>query len=266
MISYKEHDGKLYFFETNAKYAGQWVNLKMCSDYEISQKRAFFRKKYFTNKEGALLIKNCAKKGVFNNDMTQSEIEQALQKGVLPDRFVIHHILPLSLGGDNNTSNLCIIHQDLHTALHKEHFNLIRDEWDSEKYPEAYLYIPKETQFLTMKDLNKFFSEEECARILIETNERHKKNEYHQKRKKEIKQKQKNLIRQKRFSKKVKQLTPQIIESLEKKYRHHKKVMARQAELEQMELMPKPTLTYKDSEKFHNSRIKKMRRENKDRE
>ena len=266
MISYKEHDNKIYFYETNATYEGKWVELKQCSEYETQQKRNFFRKKYGSERKGNVFVQNCAKQGLFTHDMTQQEVELALTKGILPERFVVHHILPLSLGGENDISNLCVIHQDLHTALHKEHFNLIRNEWDSTKNPEAYLYVPKEIPFLTMRDLNKFFSAEECERILTETAERHRKNDYHHKRREEIKKHQKNTLRQNRFSKKIKKLTPQIVENLEKKYRHHKKVMARQEELKQLELMPRPELTYKDSDKYHTSRIKKMRRDDYNRE
>lgn len=266
MISYKEHDNKLYFYETNASYDGQWVALKQCSEYETMQKRNFFRKKYGSERKGNVFVQNCANAGLFNQDMSQKEIELAQIKGVLPERFVVHHILPLSLGGTNDTSNLCVIHQDVHTALHKEHLNLIRNEWDAEKHPEAYLYIPKGLPFLTIRDLNKFFSAEECERILAETAERHSKNEYHQKRRQEIKNQQKTNTRKNRFSKKIKQLTPQIVTCLEKKYRHHKKVLARQEELHQLELMPKPTSTYKDSEKYHTSCIKKMRRNDYNRE
>ena len=266
MISYKEYEGKIYFYETNATYEGKWVALKMCSMDETAQKRETFRKKYGTERKGNIFVQNCAKSGLFNHDMTPKEIDTAITKGILPEHFVVHHILPLSLGGNNEESNLCVIHNDLHIALHNKHLTLIRNEWDSQKYPEAYLYVPTNLPFLTMADLNKFFTSEECECILAETAERHNKNEYHQKRKQEIKKQQKTITKQNRFSKKIKKLTPQIVENLEKKYRHHKKVLARQEELHQLELMPKPTLTYKDSDKYHVSRIKKMRRENHSRE
>ena len=266
MISYREYEGKIFFCEVNPTYKGKWVALKMCSMDEIAQKHEAFRKKYGTERKGNIFVKNCAKAGLFNNDMSKEEIELAITKGILPERFTVHHILPLSLGGNNEESNLCVIHNDLHIALHNKHLTLIRDEWDSQKYPEAYLYIPQNLPFLTMSDLNKFFTPEECESILVETEERHSKNEYHQKRKQEIKKQQKTIKKQNRFSKKIKKLTPQTLALIEKKYRHHKKVLAKQEELHQLELMPKPILTYKDSTKYHTARIKKMRRDDYNRE
>lgn len=46
-----------------------------------------------------------------------------IAKGKLPRRFDIHHIVPLSGGGTNTLSNLCLIEQSLHKFINRRCFD-----------------------------------------------------------------------------------------------------------------------------------------------
>ena len=45
------------------------------------------------------------------------------KRGKIPHGFDVHHIIPLSGGGTNHVSNLCLIEQSLHKFLNKKCFD-----------------------------------------------------------------------------------------------------------------------------------------------
>lgn len=49
--------------------------------------------------------------------------EQRLRNGKVPRGFDIHHIIPLSGGGSNAISNLCLIEKSLHKFLNRRCFD-----------------------------------------------------------------------------------------------------------------------------------------------
>ena len=46
-----------------------------------------------------------------------------LKAGIMPEKFDIHHIRPLSGGGSNNFSNLCLIEQAFHKFINRHCFD-----------------------------------------------------------------------------------------------------------------------------------------------
>ena len=260
MIVEEEHDGKLYFYEYTRAYQGQFVQIHLRSEYEIQQCREMFRKKYGSLKKGNSFVQKCAEKGLFNGFMTESEIALAKKKGILPEAYDIHHIVPLSLGGENTPSNLCVIHKDLHTALHKEHLNLIRNAWDNQKYREAYLHVPINCHFLTMSDLELFFEPQECERIRKEARIRAKKAAYHAQRRAEIRMKNSPVHKQNNHPKqRPENWTPEMIRQIDKDYQYQQRKRKKAMEKAQQRNTIQKETTYRDSYKYNQSIIRAIR-------
>ena len=267
MLSALERDGVLYFFEEYSVYKGTWLELQLSSSQEIEGKRAFFRKKYGSGHKKDKInpfVQKCAEQGLFDSVFTPEEIETAKKYGSLPEEYDIHHIIPLSLGGTNEESNFCVIHRDIHTVLHQRYFNLMRDSWDTAENPKAYFYTPTDLHFLTMDNLEIFFSQEDCEIIRAEIAKNHEHRAYKAKRRKEIAQQTRTQIRKQRYSKKYACMTPELADRLTRRYRHHKKVLRKQEEIKEAQTRPTRAKTYCDSQKFHISTTKKMRRQDKE--
>ena len=267
MLAGRKKEGVLYFYEEYSAYQGAWLELKQSSTQEVEGKRSFFRKRYGSgHKKNKVnpFVQKCAHQGLFDAAFTPEEIENAKKYGILPEEYDIHHIIPLSLGGTNEESNFCVIHRDMHTVLHQRYFNLIRDSWQPNEYPKAYFYTPTDLHFLTMDHLELFFSSEDCSEIRAEIVKNRKYREYKAKRRKEIAQRKKTQMQEQRFSKKYARMTPELADRLTKQYRHHKKVLKKQEEIEHNASRPTRATTYCDSQKYHHSTTKRMRRQDKD--
>lgn len=256
MIVEKEHEGKLYFYELIRAYQGRFVQIHQRSEYETQRCRELFRKKYGSPKKGNAFVQECALKGLFDGVMTEKEIILAKRRGILPEAYDVHHLVPLSLGGENTVSNLCVIHRDLHTALHKEHLNLVRDLWDEQKYPVAYLHVPTK-HFLTMDDLGLFFTPKECQRIQNEAKVRAEKAAYHAMRRAEIKdppvRKKKSHVKQR-----PENLTPEMINQINKDYQYQQRKLKKQREKAALKTMSKKDVLSREKARSDRLRFKEM--------
>ncbi len=257
MIVEKEHEGKLYFYEIFRAYQGRFVQIHQRSEYETQRNRELFRKKYGSPKKGNVFVQECAQKGLFDGVMTEKEIALAKRKGILPEAYDVHHLVPLSLGGDNSVSNFCVIHRDLHTALHKEHLNLVRDLWDDKKYPEAYLHVPTKP-FLTMKDLGLSFTPEECERIQKEVKIRAEKAAYHAMRRAEIKG---SPVHKKNSHAKQRpeNLSPEVVSRINKNYQYQQRKLEKQRQEIDLKMMSKEESLYREKSRSEKLRFKEMR-------
>ncbi len=67
-------------------------------------------------------IKWLYRKGFLNKYADIISLERA-RRGRMPRGFDVHHIIPLSGGGTNHVSNMCLIEQSFHKFLNKKCFD-----------------------------------------------------------------------------------------------------------------------------------------------
>jgi len=67
-------------------------------------------------------VKWLYRKGYLHAYTHKINLERA-KRGKIPKGFDVHHIIPLSGGGTNHVSNLCLIEQSLHKFLNKKCFD-----------------------------------------------------------------------------------------------------------------------------------------------
>lgn len=87
------------------------------------------RREEFNTKKRALaqkVVKELALLGLMRGKVRQSDIDNAKQ-GICPRGYVLHHIIPLSLGGTNDLNNLMLIKKEVHEKLHTRVWNPVRD-------------------------------------------------------------------------------------------------------------------------------------------
>lgn len=261
MIIFQEKNGSLYFYEQTRKYTGRFVKIFNRSEDETNYFRRMFTKKYGSSEKGNSFVQKCARKGLFDGVMTPEEVERAKRNGILPKEYDVHHLVPLALGGSNAEENLCVMHKDLHLALHKEHLNMIRNEWDEEAYPNAYLHVPDQQKFFTKKDLSLFFSDQECERIQKEIKIRVQKAMYHAKRRAESRQKQQPVRKRPlKPEDRPENWTQEIIRQKENEWKHYQKKQQKIIAKEQQKKEPAVSKSYTNSDKFHQSLLKRQRR------
>ena len=215
MLYQKSLNDKTAFWETNFTFDGKWQKLQRRSESEIASKRKFFcfvRRKF---------IRKCAQNGLLNHIFTKEQIKKAL-KGNLPDNYDVHHILPISLGGQNRPNNLCIIHKMVHNALHQRYWDIIRDNWDTQKNPLAYVFVPTNLKIISDQGASLFFSSADIFKIKKEYKKRLKISAFHAKQKAALQQKTKNHAR----------VSDQ---ALQKKYRHNKAVVLKNKKLKKQQ-------------------------------
>lgn len=240
MLYQKSLNDKTAFWETNFTFQGKWQKLQRPSAKKIASKRGFFR---FERKR---FIIKCAQKGVLNHIFTQEQVKQAL-KGNLPDNYDVHHILPISFGGKNRPNNLCIIHKMVHNALHQRYWDIIRDNWNTQKNPLAYVFLPTNVNIISDKEASLFFSPTDIFQIKKEYKRRLKISAFHAKKKAALQQKTKNHER----------VSDQV---LQKKYRHNKAVVLKNKKLKTQQtpsvVSSHKTTPVQSKEKYRRSRYK----------
>lgn len=67
-------------------------------------------------------VKFLYRKGFLDKYADIINLERA-RRGKIPHGFDIHHILPISCGGTNHVSNLCLIEKSLHKFINKKCFD-----------------------------------------------------------------------------------------------------------------------------------------------
>lgn len=147
------------FFEENLTFNGGWRKLRKMSETDVARMRSRF------NRIKKQFVFFCAGQGLFDLVFTPHQLEEAQKKGVLPENYDIHHIVPLSFGGSNARSNLCVIHKMAHDALHRYYWNMIGKNWNPETHNQAYVYLPVNIHFISENDLSLFFSPADANKI-----------------------------------------------------------------------------------------------------
>lgn len=84
------------------------------------ERTALLRKEFKHEKATKLFLEYLYKAGYINPHQFSMD---RISKGKLPRGFDIHHIVPLSGGGTNDLSNLCLIEKSLHRFLNRHCFD-----------------------------------------------------------------------------------------------------------------------------------------------
>lgn len=126
-----------------------------------------FTREIFGAKVKKKFVKKLAKDHQLDHLLSAVELKNAKKFGHLPERYAVHHILPISFGGQNQTANLCVVEEMIHMALHRLVWDKINQEfyWDKNQFPKAYMYVPTDTRVLTDADMPLFFSTEEIKQF-----------------------------------------------------------------------------------------------------
>ncbi|MGN1063406.1 MAG: HNH endonuclease signature motif containing protein [Alphaproteobacteria bacterium] len=90
--------------------------IMLCSEEETKALREQYEK---DNKIQRDFVKYLARQGVLELYFSKAYCRVARRRGTRPRGFQIHHIIPLSLGGTNDFSNLMLVHEDIHMEIHE---------------------------------------------------------------------------------------------------------------------------------------------------
>ena len=93
--------------------------------------------------------------GYFDGLFSNKAVRAAKKKGVLPEGYQIHHIIPLKLGGSNSVKNLCVVDYETHAMLHQLIYQPIIDKMQLSE--EAVLILPPFARVIKKEDRAKFF-------------------------------------------------------------------------------------------------------------
>lgn len=77
-----------------------------------------WRRKFFHNEVRKKFLIWLAKEGYLEGYENYISLEKALE-GRASNRVVVHHVLPLKAGGNNDFSNLILVDNKLHRRLHR---------------------------------------------------------------------------------------------------------------------------------------------------
>lgn len=107
----------------------------------IKQNRNFYK-----NRVKRAFVAWCAYEHLFDDVLTNEEIERA-KRGNLPKDLNVHHIVPLSASNDifvNDFSNLTVIHKKTHEFINKQVFSpMLRELYNSPVGSEMIIDVPE---------------------------------------------------------------------------------------------------------------------------
>lgn len=171
-------------------------------------------------------------------------------------------MVPLRFGGVNEIQNMCVIDNRLHTVLHRKQLDLIMREWQS-KWSDAwcssaFLYVPKDKCVVTMDNADMFFTLEEWAQMRNEFSMLKRIEKQRLIRRAETQQEKRKRIKCAKKSP-LEVITPEIMRERNRAYHYEKRKCEKEAIHKNLQQMPKKETTYRDSDKFHRSLLKRMR-------
>lgn len=86
---------------------------------EVTKK---YRKEFDQKRMNHKFVKWLYRKGYLDKYTHKISLERA-RRGKIPHGFDVHHILPLSGGGNNHVTNMCLIERSLHKFINKKCFD-----------------------------------------------------------------------------------------------------------------------------------------------
>lgn len=89
--------------------------------YKVTPEYVKETRRFFKDRVKKAFVKFLAYEGYFDDIFNKKELRDA-KTGRLPDYLDIHHILPLSGGGDNSFDNLVVIDKAAHKEMNRTYF------------------------------------------------------------------------------------------------------------------------------------------------
>lgn len=129
---------------------------------EAALARYLFEMGGYENGRPIPVVKKMAEAGYFKGLLSNRAERLAKKKGILPDGFQVHHIVPLKLGGTSEISNLCIVDAETHSMLHQFIYQPVLNRLNENE--EGILVLPEFKRVITKEDRNLFFLYSELRR------------------------------------------------------------------------------------------------------
>lgn len=150
--------------------------LKKIAKEDVAEARFIYENLNYENDKPVHAVREMADLGYFDGRMSNKAVRVAKKRGVLPEGYQIHHIVPLKLGGSNSVKNLCVVDQETHALLHQLIYQPVIDKMQVGE--EAVLILPPFDRVITKDDRSKFFLFSELRRHAMKKAQfvvRHKK-------------------------------------------------------------------------------------------
>ena len=169
MIKELEGQGIRTFSLPSVLYKSEEVfihRLKKVSKEDVHDARFIYEALNYENGKPIHVVREMAELGYFDGLLSNKAIKSAKKKGILPDGYQIHHIVPLKLGGSNSVKNLCIVDAETHAMLHKFIYQPLIDSLQLGE--EANLIMPPFERVIRKEDRSKFFLYSELRKALAQ--------------------------------------------------------------------------------------------------
>ena len=137
---------------------------KLCkvAKEDVAEARFIYEQLNYENDKPVHVVREMADRGFFDGLFSNKAVRVTKKKGVLPEGYQIHHIVPLKLGGSNSVKNLCVVDQETHAMLHQLIYQPIIDRMELGE--KAVLILPPFERVIKKEDRVKFFLFSELRR------------------------------------------------------------------------------------------------------
>ncbi|MBQ3034758.1 MAG: HNH endonuclease [Alphaproteobacteria bacterium] len=129
--------------------------LKKIAKEDVAEARFIYEQLNYENDKPVHVVREMADLGYFDGLFSNKAVRVAKKRGILPEGYQIHHIVPLKLGGSNSVKNLCVVDQETHAMLHQLIYQPIIDKMQLDE--EAVLILPPFERVIKKEDRAKFF-------------------------------------------------------------------------------------------------------------
>lgn len=129
--------------------------IKKIAKEDVAEARFIYEQLNYENDKPVHVVREMADLGYFDGLFSNKAVRAAKKKGVLPEGYQIHHIVPLKLGGSNSVKNLCVVDCETHAMLHQLIYQPIIDKMQLSE--EAVLILPPFDRVIKKEDRAKFF-------------------------------------------------------------------------------------------------------------
>ncbi len=140
--------------------------LQKVAKQDVAEARFIYEQLNYENDKPVHVVREMADLGYFDGLISNKAVRAAKKRGVLPEGYQIHHIVPLKLGGSNSVKNLCLVDQETHAMLHQLIYQPIIDKMELGEV--AVLILPPFARVIKKEDRSTFFLFSELRRHAME--------------------------------------------------------------------------------------------------